>query len=88
MTYRKPNKQEQLDAWKQLAFEINLYRTVNTDPQGVQECLRRIDRWVNAHQERPGVDAEANVITAFWEQICKNPAAGLKDPPKPESATL
>jgi len=86
MKYRKPTQQEQLDAWKHLAFEINLHRTVTMNHGAVIECLKRIDSWVSAHGsgngEKSDKQVEVNVATAFWEHICKNSEAGLKEQKK------
>jgi hypothetical protein len=80
--YRKATPVEQLDAWKHLAFELNLHRTITMDNGSVKACLARIDTWVNAHAtgngERPEKEVQQNVNAAFWENICKNPSAGLK----------
>ena len=80
--YRKATPVEQLDAWKHLAFEMNLHRTLTMNEAAVKACLARIDNWVNAHGthngERSEKEVQRNVNDAFWEHICKNPQAGLK----------
>lgn len=82
MSYRKPTLQEQADAWKHLAFEINLHRTITMNHGAVVECLKRIDSWVESHGtangERSDKDVDANVNRAFWEKIAKTPEVGLK----------
>lgn len=82
MAYRKPTLQEQADAWKDLAFEINLHRTITMNHNAVVECLKRIDAWVGSHGtgngERSDKDIDANITRAFWEKIAKNPEAGQK----------
>lgn len=84
--FRKPTQAEQLDAWKHLAFEMNLHRTITMNNGAVVKCLERIDAWVGAHSDRNGEksekDIELSIRWAFWNFICKNPVAGLKDQPK------
>lgn len=80
--YRKPTKDEQLDAWKHLAFKMNLHRTLTGNNAMVVDCLARIDRWVEAHATHNGERSEKavqqNVNAAFWEHIVQNPSVGLK----------
>ena len=82
MSYRKPTKDEQLDAWKHLAFQLNLHRTITMNNTAVVDCLRRIDAWVDAHSTSNGYlsdkQVQERVNRAFWEHIVKNPQAGLK----------
>lgn len=82
--YRAPTKDEQINAWERLAFQINLRRSVNESVlerqvSTVETCLKRIDAFVNAHNGhlRSAAEIKQDVIQAFWEQISETPTAGL-----------
>lgn len=80
--YRKATTTDQLDAWKNLAFELNLHRTITMNEEGVRTCLARIDKWVQSHSthngERSEKQVQANVNEAFWQHICRDHRSGLK----------
>ena len=73
--YRKPTHKEQALAWHDLAFQINLHRTITMDQKAAQSVLNRMDAYVSAHA---GLDHDANVRAAFWEQIAQDPEVGKK----------
>lgn len=85
--FRRPTKEEQVQAWQRLAWEIDFARKISMDEKKVIACLDRMSNWVGWHSdsngERPQAEVEANVIHAFWKFIHGNEDAGLKDKPKP-----
>jgi len=80
---RKPTQDEELQAWRSLAWRINLHRTVTMNQDEVLDCLKCIDIWVQAHAdgngERSEADVTKNVTSAFWVHI-----AGKQPEPLPE----
>lgn len=80
--YRKPTKDEELAAWRALAFEINLHRTLTMDNAKINACLARMDAYVSSHRTGngsiPDPEVNQNVWGAFWEKIAATPEVGLK----------
>jgi hypothetical protein len=80
--YRKPTKDEEIGAWRALAWEINLHRTITMDGSKVASCLVRMDVYVASHHDGNGTipdpEVNQNVWGAFWEQIAQTPEYGLK----------
>ena len=79
--YRKPTKDEEIAAWRALAWETNLHRTITMDHTKVVSCLKRMDAYVGAHAsangERSERDINRNVQEAFWVHIAQKPEDGL-----------
>jgi hypothetical protein len=80
--YRKPTKDEQLKGWADLAFEMNLHRTITMNQGAVVRCLERIDSWVQAHSdqngERDDKRIQQNIAAAFWTRIARDATPGIK----------
>lgn len=78
---RKPTAEEEILAWRHLAWHIDLHRTVTMDNLQVVDALQRISSWVAAHSdangERPEVEVDANIATAFWTKIARNDPTAL-----------
>lgn len=72
---RKPTKDEEIQAWHRLAWQLNLHRCITMNHEGVLECLKNIDSWVNAHAdangERPHSEVQRNITNAFWKNIAR-----------------
>lgn len=80
--YRKPTKDEEIAAWRALAWEINLHRTMTGDKAAINACLARMDSYVSSHRDGNGTipdpEVNQNVWSAFWEKIAGSPEVGLK----------
>jgi len=81
---RKPTLEEEVLAWRHLAWKIDLERTLRMDEKAVIAILNRISAWVAAHSdmngERPEEEVDANIATAFWTQIASAEPTAV--PPK------
>lgn len=81
---RKPTPEEEVLAWRHLAWELDMHRSITMDEKRVIEVLNRISSWVASHSdangERPEEEVDLNVATAFWTKIAK--ATPVKLPPK------
>lgn len=81
---RKPTLEEEVLAWRHLAWEIDLHRKITMDHDRVVACLDRLSAWVGAHSdhngERPESEVLKNVHEAFWKHIAKAEPKPL--PPK------
>lgn len=71
--FRLPTLQEELFAFKQTVWDLNLHRTVTMNEKEIFKILVRYDHWVGAHSahngERSDAAIAANVNNAFWEHI-------------------
>jgi hypothetical protein len=80
--FRKPTKDEEIAAWRALAWEINLHRTLTMDHRKVVACLERMDSYVASHRDGngsiPDPEVNQNVWGAFWTHIANKPEDGLK----------
>ena len=80
--YRKPTDKEVVKAFNDLAFELNLHRTITMNHGAVVKCLERVDRYVQAHAdgngERTDDRIQQNINRAFWEHLAQDPVAGQK----------
>lgn len=80
MKYRKPTLKEEVAAWRALAWEVNLHRTITMNHDAVVKCLQRMDAYVGAHSsangERPDNEIQQNVNEAFWKHIAKDETQG------------
>jgi hypothetical protein len=82
MRYRKPTPKEEIAAWRALAWQINLHRTITMNEAAVIDCLKRMDAWVASHStangERKDSEVQQNVNEAFWKYIAKDETQGAK----------
>lgn len=80
---RKPNPDEELKAFKDLLWHVDLHRRITMDHAAVVAALDRMSAWVSAHSdgngERSEEEVEANVVEAFWKYIAQR-KAGLPPP--------
>ena len=78
---RKPTPEEEVLAWRHLAWELDMHRSITMDERKVIEVLNRISSWVAAHSdangERPIDEVDKNVSIAFWTKIAKNEPTAL-----------
>jgi hypothetical protein len=81
---REPTLEEEVKAWRALAWHIDLHRYLTMSQPHVVAALDRMSSWVRAHSdhngERPEEEVNANVATAFWTKIAE--AEPVKLPPK------
>lgn len=82
-SYRKPTKDEELGAWRAIAWDLNFHRTISGDKSKVEGILKRTDAYVAAHGVSNGLKhnpevVHQNVWGAFWTHIAGNAEQGLK----------
>jgi hypothetical protein len=81
---REPTLEEEVKAWRDLAWHIDLHRHITMNQPAIIAALDRMSSWVKAHSdhngERPQEEVQANVATAFWTKIAQ--AEPVKLPPK------
>lgn len=85
--FRKPTKDEELVAWRDLAFSLNFQRTITGNKPAVEAILQRIDRYVESHDTGNGTKANPEVHQqvwgAFWTHIAVDEPRGLKPREEP-----
>lgn len=71
--FRKPTKDEEINAWRKLAWDLSFHRTVSMNKPEVEAILKRTDAYVEAHNTSNGLKADPevnqNVWEAFWTHI-------------------
>lgn len=71
---RLPTKDENIEAWSKLAFDLNFHRSISLRSLEVSKILDGIDEWVESqktvHQETEA-DYEERVGRAFWSYIAR-----------------
>lgn len=79
---RKPTLEEEVLAWRHLAWHIDMHRTITMNEKKVIEALNRITDWVAAHSdangERPEAEVDKNVSAAFWSKIAQQEPKALE----------
>jgi hypothetical protein len=82
LKFRKPTLLEEVAAWRALAWEMNLHRTITLNHAQVDLCLRRVDAYVTSHSDANGTrsdpEVNQNVWSAFWLHIANDPTAGQR----------
>lgn len=80
--FRKPTMLEEVTAWRELAWEINLHRTITMDQAKIVECLKRMDSYVASHSDSNGTkrdpEVHQQVWGAFWTHIAQTPDVGQR----------
>lgn len=72
---RQPTPEEEVTAWRRLAWHIDLHRKITMNEPEVISSLNRMSAWVAAHSdangERPEYDVQKNINEAFWTKIAE-----------------
>lgn len=80
--FRKPTKDEELTAWRELAFDVNFHRVISGDTRKVDAIMQRLDRYVESHDTGNGTKANPEVHQqvwgAFWTHVANDPMRGTK----------
>lgn len=71
---RLPTKDEQIDAWVKLAYDLNFHRSISLRSADADRILAGLDQWVQAQREYAGERQEVRderVGRAFWDYVAR-----------------
>lgn len=71
---RVPTKDEQIEAWSKLAFDLNFHRSISLRSYEADRILSGLDNWVQAQSIIIGEkqeDFDERVNRAFWNYVAR-----------------